>query len=353
MRIEPARLREAVQQILLAAGVDTAQANTVSHNIVWCDMAGRSNYGVSRLPALLKRVAAGVIKCPCEPKFERFSESIEKLHADNGFGHHASSLAIDRACDLAEQSGLGIVGVAESNFFGAGAYYVLLAAERGMASIALSNSVPQVTAPGGNRPVLGTNPIAFGAPRKDGHALLLDMSTAAMASSSVRATIARGGALAKGIAIDQWGNPLVGSVDTSQFTLLPAAGAKGYALSVMIEILSGVLSGAGMSHGVASMYRNFNEGGHNGHFFLALDVSKWMPVEEYFARIEVLATLLAEASPGGEVRLPGAERWNRLQESDRSGVLLETETSAQLEALAREHGVIVPWSRCRSDSNSL
>ena len=208
MRIQPSDLKTLCAELLRASGVDTAQVETVTDNLIWCDMVGRRNHGVERLPILLEHVAAKTIRCPSAPKFEALSETLQRLDADQAFGHHAGRLATDRACELAKDQGIGVVGVTNSNFFGAGAYYTHLAAEQGMVSLVLSNSFPKVAAPGGVQAFLGTNPFAFGAPKRDGRALLVDMSTGSVAGATVREKAAKGEQFPDGVAIDAEGQPI-------------------------------------------------------------------------------------------------------------------------------------------------
>ena len=132
MRIDLATYRRALGDLIAGAGVDAEQVATLTDNLAWCDMAGRRNHGIERLPIMLERVRTGAIKCPCEPRIEQKAPTIAMIDADGGFGHHAGRLAMDRACALAREQGLGAVGVRNSNFYGAGAYYAQLAAERGM-----------------------------------------------------------------------------------------------------------------------------------------------------------------------------------------------------------------------------
>jgi len=343
MRIDHRDLAEVTRSILKAAGVDDAQARTVTDNLVWCDMAGRRNHGVERLSILLKRIAHGQIKHSPVTGFEMLSPSMARLMADGAFGHHAGAIATEKACDLAAEFGLGAVGVTDSNFFGAGAFYAKLAADRNMISLVLSNSFPKVAAPGGLQSVLGTNPFAFGAPRRNGYALLVDMSTASVAGSTVREKMAKGESFPEGVAIDGDGAPITDPSKVLAGTLLTAAGAKGYGLALMVEVLSGVLTGAGMSHQVASMYKDFDRNGQNGHFILALDVRRWMPMEEYFTRMEFLTKALFESGEDGAVRLPGDSRWKCYEESLANGVTLERSTLQALEGLARDHNVDLPW----------
>ncbi len=343
MRIDQNRYRLAIERLLSAGGVDPVQTESVTNNLLWCDMAGRRNHGIERIPILLKRVRSGAIHCPCNPKISRLAPSVARIDADAGFGHHAGKLGMDLACELAAETGVGVAGVHNSNFFGAGAYYVQLAAERDMIGLAVSNSFPKVAAHRGIAAVLGTNPLAFAAPRADGKAILIDMSTAAMAGSSVREAIAKGGMLDPGLAIDGNGAPIRDPSRAASATLLPAAGAKGFGLAILVELLSGVLTGAGVADGVASMYADLDRPGNNGHLFMAIDISRWMPIEQFHARVEALAVSLTQPSGSQDVRLPGDERWAEISCSEREGILIEDQTFVPIEQLASDLGVALDW----------
>lgn len=345
MRIDLATYRRALGDLIAGGGVDAVQAETLAENLAWCDMAGRRNHGIERLPIMFARVRSGAIKCPCNPSFEQKGPTIALLDADGGFGHHAGRLAMDRACDIARDQGIGVVGVRNSNFYGAGAFYAQLAARQGMIGIALSNSFPKVAAHGGTQPALGTNPLSFAAPRDAERSIIVDMSTAALAGSTVREAMARGEPLAPGLAIDAEGAPVLDPANAASATLLPAAGAKGFGLAIMVEILSGVLTGAGIGGEVASMYHDLDRPGGNGHFMLAIDIGRWMSVNEFGARMETLCRwLLPPDAPEG-ARLPGDARWSEIARSHADGVLVEDRTLGAIERLASELGLRPAWSR--------
>jgi ureidoglycolate dehydrogenase (NAD+) len=343
MRIDQSRYRQALERLLAAGRVDPVQAESLADNLSWCDMVGRRNHGIERLPILLKRVATGAIRCPCEPVIARLAPAVERIDADAGFGHHAGQLGMGRACALAAETGIAAVGVHNSNFFGAGAYYAQLAVGRGMIGLALSNSFPKVAAHGGIAPVLGTNPISFAAPRADGRSILIDMSTAAMAGSSVREALAKGELLAPGLAIDAAGAAIRDPALAAAATLLPAAGAKGFGLAILVELLSGVLAGAGVAGEVASMYADLDRPGNNGHLLLAIDIARWMPPAQFESRAEALAAMLTAHAGSGGVRMPGDARWAEYARSERDGVLIEDHTLAQIEQLARDLDVALDW----------
>lgn len=342
-RIDAAALKSYVARIMRAHGVDGDQVRSVAENLIWSELVGRANFGVLRLPVLLKRVRSGVLRCPCRPTFEGLSDSVERLDGDDGFGQHLGELAMRRAVELAGTTGVGVVGVRDANFFGAGAYFVQLAAEAGALGLAMSNSFPKVIAHGGLHPVLGTNPFAFGAPRRNGRSLLIDMATSALAGSTVREHIARGEPLPVGLAVGPDGTPITDPAKVAEGGLLPFGGAKGYGLALLVEMLAGVLTGAGVSHGVASMYQNFSESGHNGLFMMALDISRWMPLPAYFERFESLIRELEASNPGGEVLLPGAIRWRSFDHNSQHGVPLDEDVRRSLEVLSRPHGIAPPW----------
>ncbi len=340
-------LRELCVALFRAGGVDPEQANEVANNLIWSELVGRDNFGLLRLPIYLERVAGGGLKCPCEPSFTDRSGTISILDADAGFGQYAANLATGRAVSLARTSGVGMVGVRNSNFFGTGAYFVNKIAEAGMVGLVMSNSFPKVTAHGGLSPVFGTNPLAFGAPRRNGEHLLFDMATSALAGSTVRECIENGTPLPDGMAIDQDGAPITDPTKVDDGALLPVAGAKGYGLSLFVEILAGVLTGAGVADGVSSMYKDVSAPGQNGHFIVAIDISRFMAIDDFYTRFEALVTSIKTSHPTNDILLPGEIRWRNYHRNLEAGIPLGDTTRKVVEILCRKHDIPVPWSPAR------
>jgi len=201
-RIFHHRLIEWTLKLLETAGFDHAQTSRFTEALIWSDLVGRTTHGVWRLPTYLARLEAKVIKCPCSPSFSHDSHAVAIMDGDQGLGHYVGHEAMRCAIGKAEKFGIGAVAVHNSNHFGIGAYFVNLAAERDMIGLAFSNSTAKVVAHGGIKPVFGTNPIAFGAPGRDGSHLLLDMSTSAVCGTQVQRFAEEGLPLPQGIAID-------------------------------------------------------------------------------------------------------------------------------------------------------
>jgi len=352
-RVPGASLERFAAEIMRAHGVDPQQIASVAAVLTWSELIGRANFGLSRLPILMRRVSAGLIRCPCRPEFEDSAPAMQLLDGDAGFGHHIVALVMKRAIELAHSHGVGVVGVRNSNFFGAGAYFVNMAAEAGMLGLALSNSFPKVTAHGGVKPVMGTNPFAFAAPAAFGErALMLDMATAAGAGSTIREYIARGLPLPEGIAIDSKGDPITDPAKVASGTMLPFGGAKGYGLALMVEILCGVITGAGICHGVGSMYGDFARSGDNGHFMLAIDVTRFMPMAVFRERMNALVMGIRGSNEDQEVLLPGEIRWRNHDENLEHGIPVEPDSMDVLDKLAEPYGIVPPWQQRRGKASS-
>lgn len=319
-------------ELLMAKGVNHAQARAVADHLIWCELIGRDNFGFRRLPVFLKRLQHEVIRRDAQPHFV----TPEQLDGDRAFGHYAAKLAMLRAIATARQRGIAAVAVRNSNFFGAGAFYAKLACDAGMCGLAFSNSFPKVAAHGGHLPVLGTNPLAFGAPRWNGDHVLVDMATSGLAGSTVRQHIEKRMPLAEGLAVDADGRPITDPAKVEDGALLPFGGAKGYGLALVVEVLAGVLSGAGIAAGVGSMYKDFERAANNGHFFIAIDVARWMSLEAYYSRIEALIAMARSSAPEGGVLYPGEVRWATLRDNQANGVPLDAALVSMIERLSAE-----------------
>jgi len=335
-----------VRAILAKIGADNEQGRIFVDALIWSDLIGRPTHGIWRLPVYVKRIALGLIKCPCSPRYRHENLAVDVMDGDQGLGHYVGYLAMYRAISLAQRNGVGVIGVHNSNHFGTGAYYVHQAAEAGMLGIALSNAASKVAPHGGVKAVFGTNPFAFGAPRKNGKSLMLDMATSAMAGGQVKKFIEQGKKLPEGIAVDPQGNPILNPAQVENGALLSFGGAKGYGLSLMIEILSSVITGAVFSTGVKSMFTNFEKPGENGHFFIAIDIKRFIDMDSYYDRLEELFLLIKNAkseSVTQEVMIPGEVRWTEFTKNNAEGVPLDAVTVKTLIQLSEQYQIPTPF----------
>jgi ureidoglycolate dehydrogenase (NAD+) len=342
VRVPQAELLCFARSALEAAGASPEQAQATAEVLVWTDLVGRGTHGVWRLPILCERLRKGGIRGDARPQFERLGPAVGVVRGGGGSGNHIARVAMEHAIQLAQQQGIGAVTAVESNHLGAAGYYVNQAASAGMLGIATSNAFPKVLAHGGRRPALGTNPIGVGAPRADGEALIVDMATSAAAGATIRKIVESDARLEQGVAVDASGKTT--SDPKLAGALLPLGGAKGYALGVMVELLCGVLAGPGFGESVRSMYEQPAATGDNGHFMLAIDIARFLPLPLYYERIETLAAWLEASGDPGVVQMPGARRWAARRENAARGIRLDAPTAQALAELCRSLNLPLPRS---------
>jgi LDH2 family malate/lactate/ureidoglycolate dehydrogenase len=243
----------------------------------------------------------------------------------------AGVLATDVSIELAREHGAGVVFVRHSAHYGAAAFYAMRAARAGMVAVSMTNSEPFVAAYGTAEPALGTNPIAFAAPGADG-VFNLDMATSQVAVNRIFNARDEGRPIPEG-----WGQDARGRPTTDPGAVLaavPLGGYKGYGLAVMVEVLCGVLAGAGIRHEVGLT--------DVGHLHAAFDPERTVGRERFAAVLGGLLRDLRALPPADgfdEVLVPGDPEDRARAERERSGVPIEPALWAALRALGDELGV--------------
>ena len=339
--IAPAELERWTQALLEASGLEAAAAETVAVSLVHANRRAVDSHGVARVPVYSERLRAGHINRRPVPKVEREDGAVALVDADHGPGQVAGIVATDLSIELARRYGVGVVAVHRSSHYGAAGYYAIRAAEAGMIGMSTTNSEPFVIPYGGIGHALGTNPIALAAPTPDG-IFDTDMATSQVAVNRIFNARDEGRPIPADWGVDAQGQPTTDPGEV--FAAVPLGGYKGYALAVLVEILSGVLSGAGVGHGVGRLYED-EHAQDVGHFHLALDAGRLAGRER---AAEALGRLLADLkavppAPGvDEVLVPGEPEARARAERERDGIPLPPTLWATLEELSGELGVSPP-----------
>lgn len=318
------KLEKFVAVLFERAGVPAEDGWKVAESLVQADLRGVDSHGVVRTDIYLRRLEAGMINT--SGRMEVTSDgSVTLLDGQNNFGSVVGSKALDLALDAAAKHGSGVVGVKGSNHFGTCAYYLLKAVQHDTIMIALSNASQTMPPTGGVRPFLGTNPFSIGIPAGRHLPFILDMATSVVARGKIIVAAQKGESIPPGWAIDKEGNPTTDAEAALEGSVLPLGGAKGYAISMFIDILCGVLTGAGFGKYVNNMYENWQESQNVGHFFIAFSISKFMPVEQFKARIDqYFDEIKAEPTAPGtnEILIPGELEHRCTQQRMEKGIEL-------------------------------
>jgi LDH2 family malate/lactate/ureidoglycolate dehydrogenase len=334
-------LKEAVQQIALAAGVPAADAAILADSLVAADLAGTSTHGVSRLPIYMRRVQKGLIDPAGPLRIERQRAGTLAIDAGNGLGQVQAVKVLDRLVPMARTCGIASATIRNSQHFGALSYYCNRAADLGMILLATTNCEPAMSPEGGCEAFFGTNPIAASFPTGKGFHIKVDLATSLVARGNIIAAAKCGQAITPGWALDPEGNPTVDANQALLGTVLTMAGHKGYALALLVEVLSGVLSGAAVGSAVGSMYKDLDRKQDVGHFFCLLDIEAFCDLGEFKSRIDAMIERIKSCRkrPGvEEILVPGERSHRTYLHNLRHGVPLDPATVKELAGIAAQWG---------------
>jgi LDH2 family malate/lactate/ureidoglycolate dehydrogenase len=265
------------------------------------------------------------------------------LDADNALGPVAATAAMDEAVRLAQSQGVGMVAVAHTNHAAALSAYTERAAAAGCIAFMVCNTPPAIPPWGGRTAFFGTNPLAFSAPGPTSNepAVVVDMATSVVARGNIIMAARQNQPIPEGWAIDAEGNPTTDAKAALAGAVLPMAGAKGYALALMIEILSAIVPGTSWGPHVRSPYDDWTAPTDAGLWCLAIHLGLLMSPEEYATRLGGMLTALREtpAVPGQRIRVPGERRAEVRAVRLAGSIPIDPNTRAELDALSTEVGV--------------
>jgi len=324
-------LKEMAVHILEKHGVAEAVAEMVADVLVDADARGVVTHGLTRLPVYVARMRAGLIAPHAHPQPVSDHGALVLLDGGNGFGAVAGIEAAELAGERARRFGCAWITVRNSNHLSMLGYYTRRMAAGGMAAIGFTNAGPAMAAWGGRRPVVGTNPISMAVP---GPEAVLDMAVTTVARGKIRRAQSEGKTIPEGWAFDREGNVTTDPDRAMQGTVAPMGAHKGYGLSVMIDLMSGVLGGGSFATGVRTA--TDHEGPAGVCFTLvAADMGKLPDSARFADRLRAFRREV-EASGDGEIHLPGDLEDQRLEAAQRDGVELPADVMRKLEELLAE-----------------
>ena len=290
------------ERALTGLGTPPATAGQVARSLVLSNLVGHDSHGVIRLAQYAAWIADGQIRPAADAVVARRQQAAAVVEGGWGFGQPAAQLATRTAGDLAREHAVAAVTIRDCNHVGRLGEYVAELASTGLMGLAFCNSGAVVAPFGGTGRALGTNPFAWAAPGAAEDPLVLDFSTAGVAEGKLRVAGAEGRDVAAGLIVDSRGRPTTRPEDFfAGGALLPFGGHKGSGMSIMIELLGGLLTGMGTAPtpGYA---------GGNGTVLLAVSIAAFTSEQAYRKETAAFCAQLAEAGAGpteGSVLLPG------------------------------------------------
>ena len=353
VRVTASSLKRLVMDIFTTLGVKESDAEIVADVLVTADLMGISSHGVQRVERYVNGIECGAVNTNPDMRLIVDYGAVGVLDADNGLGQVAALRAILHAVEKARVFGVGVVLVRRSHHYGIAGYYALKAVEHGMIGVSMTNSEALVAYIGTVERYLGTNPIAFAAPRKQPPPLLYDGALSVIPIGKIELYSKIGKEIPAGWVISNRGEVMQGdagkiyeAIKRREAAILPLGGYledfgghKGSGLSLIVEVLCGVLSGAAWGcHVGYTTVKNANV----GHILVALDISKFMSLEEFQERLEQMIAEIRslKKSPWtSNVWIPGEKAWLTMQKRLKIGIPLHLNILENLKNIASRVGV--------------
>ncbi|MDE3058229.1 MAG: Ldh family oxidoreductase [Bacteroidota bacterium] len=339
---KPEKLKAFAVSVSMKYGLSKGDAEIFIDNLIDANLAGVDTHGLTRLSIYLKRIKLGLINPHPVMTFEQKFPIAAVLNADNGLGQIAGEKAVRKAIELAGTYGLGAVAVRSSQHFGALGYYCNIAAQNEVICLAFTNAEPALPPWGSYEAYFGTNPLAMGVPMKGEIPVIIDLSTSIVARGKIISAAKRKIPIPEGWALDPEGNPTTDAEKALAGAVLTMAGPKGYALAMMVDVLSGVLSGSGFGKHVHSMYKDLKNGADVGHFFLCIAIEAFMPKKNFYERMKTMRDEIknsAKREGVDEIYIPGERKKKIKSERLNTGIPLSSDVLDELKALAKENNV--------------
>ncbi|GAC1423175.1 MAG: Ldh family oxidoreductase [Flavisolibacter sp.] len=335
-------------------GCKETDALLAANVLLSADLRGIDSHGIARLSGYVRLWEAGRINAQAEVSIIHQTPSTATLDGDGGLGLVVAPQAMKIAIDKAKAAGTGWVSVQNSNHFGIAGYHAMMALKEDMIGIAMTNASALVAPTFSVDRLLGTNPICVAIPAGKEPPFVLDMATTTAANGKLEILQRKGGRAPEGWIQDREGNP---STDPhalkSGGALLPLGGDrehgshKGYGLGAVVDIFSGILSGANYGPWVppfpAYVPMPLNMPGKGlGHFFGAMRIDAFRPAAEFKRHMDLWISRFRSAKTTGvqyRVIIPGEPEIEMEKARSLSGIPLVDPVIKELRELSEKFGI--------------
>ncbi|PID43147.1 MAG: malate dehydrogenase [Proteobacteria bacterium] len=345
LRIKRENLAEFIKNVLSAVKVPEGQAIDTAEILVKAHLRGYDTHGLPCLAGYVAALEEGRLNPTPSLEVKGSRKWASQVDGDNGLGQVAGTKAMRLCLEAADAFGIGITTVKRSNHFGAASAFSLRALEHDCIGIVASNA-SAVTAPfGAAEPLFGTNPLSVAIPAESMPPFVIDMATSAGSRKKIRKALDEGKTIPAGWSLDQNGEPTIDPAAALKGVMLPFGGAKGSAITTLVDILSGVMSGAEFGGRVLSVATNHARESGNGNFMMAIKTDLFMPTQEFRLRMDQeLRHIIALTPANGfsEVMYPGYRAHAVEKERTLEGIPFAAGQIEKARTIGRKYGVSFP-----------
>ncbi len=336
-------LRVFVEQVYQTAGASKENARVSAEVMVESNLCGVDSHGVRMLPGFITLARNG--KMNLKGKIGVIKETPVIAHLDGGLapGHVVSVQSMKMAVKKAKTSGIGFVLARNSTHWGRAAYYTGMAAREGCAGICFVNTESNMPYWGTREPRIGNNPLSIGVPRASDEPVVLDMAMSQAAFFKIVLYNREGKKVPLGWGVDEKGRPTDDpAAILKSRRLVPTGQHKGSGLALMIDILTGILSGGMFCGELLGEAKGMPHATGYAQAFMAIDIATFLPLEVFKRRVDELVAYIKEgplAEGFSEINIPGERSWRERALRERVGIPLDEITLGELQALAGQLGI--------------
>ncbi len=314
-------LQKQLLRLFEAEGLNQEHAQQMTSGLLETSLKGIDTHGLRLLPLYIRELREGRAVVNPEMKIDKKTVSMASMDAGGALGIVAGYKAVQTCIDMSRESGFGLISVSNSNHFGAASVYGDQVAQAGMIGMVSSNAAPRVVPFNGLEKLFGTDPWCFTSPISKTDVFSLDMATSQVAYAKVKEKLRKQEALPAG-----WCKG-VANIAPTHFSevagLLPLGGHKGQGLSMMVQILSGLLANSLLDHELQHLDEEpFNQSRNISHFMLAIDIQRFLELDTFHARMqEWIATIKGSQKAGSEtIKIAGEVEQETRKKRLKSGI---------------------------------
>jgi len=348
-------LKDFMRDVFIKLEVPNKDAEIIADVLITSDLRGIESHGIQRCKMYYDRIKAGIYNPKTKIEIVRNDATTAVIDGNCGMGHVIAYNAMKLAIDKAKKYGLGAVAVRNSTHFGIAGYYSLMATKEGMIGFVTTNTRPAVPPTFGVEPMLGTNPLTYGAPTDEEFPFLIDCATSIIQRGKVEVYNRMEKPLPKGVIISNNGNSktdagvVLDKLINRSAALLPlggegedTSGHKGYGYATFAEILSAALQEGIYLKDTAGIEENGQKRLKVGHFFLAINIESFIPVNR-FKKIagNIMRTLRSSKKAPGKSKIytAGEKEYFAEKETEREGIPLNNSLQKDIKMMQHELGL--------------
>ena len=332
--VDGKKLKKILTKIFINHGLSQNHANISSNALINAELVGAHTHGLARLKMYCDRINKKVINPKAKIKIKKISQSISQVDANSSIGFVAADIGIKEAIKNAKKTGIGLVGIKNSGHYGLSGYYAEQAVKKNLIVFCFTNAPPAIAPHGSKKKLFGTNPICFGSPTTSKIPFILDTSVSEINRGKIRVAAKTGKKIPIGVALDKFGKSTTDAKKALLGVQLPLGGFRGSGLAWMVDILSGVMTGANHGGKVKDPFDDFSGPQNVGHMFIAIKPNLFVGnfsqrIKENIKRVKRLPKIKGVK----EILYPGQNKFKRLKKNLNKKIYISESIKKDLEYL--------------------